>query len=141
MIASANSASGIGAAGYPRRVGCQGCEHAFVTSQGSPSARFHRALGTGNALLAWAAAAELPHVNLEDALALVLVLRGNARYSRAAARWIARLTLESRGVNLGHVAAALDALEDGTDLAPLAAVCRDLGQHRCVRVVSKGGIS
>jgi hypothetical protein len=39
------------------------CEHVFVTSQGSPYARFQRALPTGNAHLAWSAATELQHID------------------------------------------------------------------------------
>jgi hypothetical protein len=49
------------------------CEHMFVTSQGSPYARLRRALATGNPTIAWAAAAELPSVELADALALCLL--------------------------------------------------------------------
>jgi hypothetical protein len=67
----------------------------FVTSQGSPYARFRRALDGGNPTLALAAARELPHVSLSDALALLLVLRGDRRYPKAAARWHARLVMEA----------------------------------------------
>jgi hypothetical protein len=45
-----------------------------VTSQGSPYVRFRRALDTGNATIALAAAAELDFVSLPDALELVLLL-------------------------------------------------------------------
>ena len=43
-----------------------------------------------------AIAAELPHVGLEDALAIVLALleREPERFERAAARWEARMTIE-----------------------------------------------
>ncbi len=64
---------------------------ACVTSQGSPYQRFRRALATGNPLLAWAACAELPRVELHHALALVLLL-GHAddpNFHRARARWVA----------------------------------------------------
>jgi hypothetical protein len=46
-------------------------------------------------LLAWTAAAEMPRLNLADALALVVVVRGDRRYERAAARWLARYVLET----------------------------------------------
>jgi hypothetical protein len=47
----------------------------LVTSQGHRYAQFQRALKTGNAHLALAAAAELRHVDLADALSLVLLIR------------------------------------------------------------------
>src|SRR5262245_49794685 len=79
-------------------IGWPCCEHVFVTSQGSPSARFQRALATGNPTIATAAAAELGRVPLEDALALVLIYRDAAdrRFERAAVRWHGRLCLELR---------------------------------------------
>lgn len=70
------------------------CEHLFVTSQGSPYARFQLALKTGRAPVAWAAALELDHVGLEDALAVVLLVVDEPRYARASARWLGRLCLE-----------------------------------------------
>ncbi len=73
------------------------CEHLFVTSQGSPYSRFQRALGTGNMHVIEAAAAELPAVGLEDALAILVVLAqtGDPRFDRAAARWVGRLLTET----------------------------------------------
>ena len=51
-------------------------EHVFVvTSQGHRYAQFQRALKTGNAHLAHAAAAGLRQVGLADALSLVLLIR------------------------------------------------------------------
>jgi hypothetical protein len=50
-------------------------DHLFVTSQGHPYARFKRALDNGNPVIALSAAAELPYVNLPDALTLCLVMR------------------------------------------------------------------
>jgi len=46
-----------------------------MTSQGHRYAQFQRALKTGNAHLALAAAAELRHVDLADPLSLVLLIR------------------------------------------------------------------
>jgi hypothetical protein len=84
-------------------------EHTFVTSQGSPYARFRRAIDSGNSTIALAAARELPHLNLADALALLLVLRGDRRYSKAAARWHARFVMEAP-VTLSESQLALCAL-------------------------------
>ena len=60
-----------------------GCEHAFVTSQGHPYARFRRALLTKNVRLIDAAARELTQVSLEDALRILVVLaeKGDTRSS------------------------------------------------------------
>ena len=80
-----------------RGIGAGACEHLFVTSQGSAYSRFQRALSTGNLQLIEAAAAELPKVSLEDALAILIVLaqRGDPRFERAAARWVGRLLTET----------------------------------------------
>jgi len=64
-----------------------------LTSEGSPSGRFQRVLGSGNADLVAAAAAELPQLSLADALAVVLVFArsGSAeQFERGAVRWTAR---------------------------------------------------
>ena len=74
------------------------CEHAFVTSQGHAHARFRRALLTKNLKLIEAASRELQHVGLDDALRVLVVFaeRRDARYERAAARFVARVMLERR---------------------------------------------
>jgi hypothetical protein len=97
----------------------------FVTSDGSPYSRFRRALETRNELLVIAAAKELPQVGLEDALRICLVLRdGHAeRYERAAVRWLGRFALEARGVTIGALRAAADAL-DALPERPLEAMER-----------------
>jgi hypothetical protein len=73
-----------------------------MTSEGHPYAIFRRALDNGNAPAAWSAAAELPQINLEDALALCLLTaeRQPARFERAVARWIARYLQEEPHVEL-----------------------------------------
>lgn len=73
-----------------------------VTSQGHPYAIFRRALDGRNAPAAWAAAAELPRISLEDAVALCLLMaeRRPARFERAAARWIGRYLEEEPHVGL-----------------------------------------
>jgi hypothetical protein len=102
----------------------------FVTSQGSAYARFRRAVGTGNPHLVRSAAAELPHVDLEDALAVCLVfLRAEPQaYLAAATRWHARFVLERRASPPdSHLAlAALQAMERGDRAVAsraLAALC------------------
>jgi hypothetical protein len=69
-----------------------------MTSQGSAHARFTRALAGGNPTLVLAAAAELGHLNLTDALAVTLVLlpADPPRFDRAAVRWHARWCIEAR---------------------------------------------
>jgi hypothetical protein len=81
-----------------------------VTSDGSPYARFRRALDLGRLPLVYAAAAELPRVELEDALEVcVLMARdGHPAFERAAVRWVARLCLEKRvGIHDARCALAL----------------------------------
>lgn len=80
------------------RAVCVECEHTFVTSQGHAHARFRRALLTRNVILIDAAARELHHVGLDDALRVLVVFaeRRDARYERAAARFAARVTMERR---------------------------------------------
>jgi hypothetical protein len=71
-----------------------------MTYQGSAITRLHRVLAApGTSVLQIrAAAAELPRIGLEDALAILLALhdRDPQTFPRAAARWGARLTLERR---------------------------------------------
>jgi hypothetical protein len=84
-----------------------------VTSQGSAYARFRRALDTGNLTLVRAAAAELPHVDLADALRVCWLLREEPdAYEKAVIRWLGRFCLEQRRVTLEQVEAALAAFED-----------------------------
>jgi hypothetical protein len=115
-----------------------------MTSQGSAYARFARALerarATGNPPPAWIAAMELRHVALEDALALPLVARTDARFERGAAKWVARLTIEASGVDLTRlqlVASALRAAPDPPALQALAALCEELGLDRVALVVER----
>jgi hypothetical protein len=69
-----------------------------VTSQGHAHARFRRALLAGNVNLIDAAARELHHVGLDDALRVLVVFaeRRDARYERAATRFAARVMVERR---------------------------------------------
>jgi hypothetical protein len=69
-----------------------------MTSEGSPHARFRRALLTGNLTLIDAAARELRYVGLDDALRVLIVMveRGDARFDHAAARFAGRVITETR---------------------------------------------
>jgi hypothetical protein len=79
----------------------------------SPYTRFRRALDAGNELMVLATARELPHIALDDALRICLVLRGGdrARYERAAVRWLGRFALEARGVTIADLRMAAEALD------------------------------
>jgi hypothetical protein len=89
------------------------CEHTFVSVKGSPYARFQRALRLGHLDQIRDAAAELPQVDLVDALQVCLLMgaQRDARYDRAATRWLARFALERQGVTLDDVRAAVAALD------------------------------
>jgi hypothetical protein len=82
-----------------------------MTLQGSPYARFRRALDTGNPTMALAAASELNSIGLTDALELclvLLVLRDDPRrFGPAVVRWHGRYVHETRGVSLGESLAVL----------------------------------
>jgi hypothetical protein len=67
-----------------------------VSIKGSPHARFRRSLETGRLSIVLMAAAEMPRLELDDALeVLVLMARdGDPRFDRAAARWVGRLLAE-----------------------------------------------
>jgi hypothetical protein len=88
-----------------------------MTSQGSAYARFRRALKTGNLTLIRNAAAELPRVDLADALAVCVAIRRAepGRFERAALRWLARFCLERREATLAQVQAAARAFDNITD--------------------------
>jgi hypothetical protein len=87
------------------------CEHPFVASSSSASARFRHALDRGNLTEALSSASELEHVGLAEALELCLLLRDKApeRYPRAALRWHGRLCREVN-VSLEEAQAILAAL-------------------------------
>ncbi|UGS38628.1 hypothetical protein DSM104329_05058 [Capillimicrobium parvum] len=85
----------------------------FVTSSGRPYARFRRALATGNMDLIRAAAAELPQVNLGDALSVCMAISQAepGRFERAAVRWLARFCVERPAATVAEVRAAAAAFE------------------------------
>lgn len=77
---------------------------------GSSYPRFQRALATGNLQLIRAAAAELPRVDLGDALSVCMAIRDAEpeRFERAALRWLARYAVE-KAASVAEVRAAADA--------------------------------
>ena len=81
-----------------------------MSNAGSPYPRFQRALATGNLNLIRVAAAELPRVDLGDALAVCMAIREAEpeRFERAALRWLARYAVERAG-SVADVRAAADA--------------------------------
>jgi len=101
-----------------------------MTSQGSPYSRFQRALRTGNLTIIRACAAELPRVDLGDALCVCMAIREAEpeRFERAALRWLARFAAE-RARTVGDVreaAAAMAAMRGDPDgaLNALQRLCR-----------------
>jgi hypothetical protein len=82
-----------------------------MTSSGSAYARFRRALDSGNLLGARAAAIELKHVGLAEALefALLILAREPTRFRAAALRWHARYCGDNK-VSLEEATAVLGLL-------------------------------
>jgi hypothetical protein len=113
-----------------------------VTSDGSPYSRFKRALASGNLALVHAAAAELPTVDLADALGICLLMseRADERYERAAVRWLARLVRERPGIGLGELRDGLVAFEalpynPAAARQALAELCEQLNLKGAVRLL------
>ena len=83
----------------------------FVSIKGSSYARFQRSLDTGNLTIIRAAAAELPHVELDDALRICRLMTSDPdAYERASVRWLGRLCLERPDIPIGTVRGAADML-------------------------------
>jgi len=83
-----------------------------MTAQGSAFTRLRRALDHRNAVEALAAARELQHVGLAEALELVLLLRDSEpdKLGRAALRWHGRLCREVPDLTIDEGQAVLAAL-------------------------------
>ncbi len=77
---------------------------------GSAYGRFQRALATGNLQLIRSAAAELPRVDLADALAVCMAIRAAEpqRFERAALLWLARYAVE-RATSVADMRSATEA--------------------------------
>ena len=85
-----------------------------MSIKGRPCTWFRLALRRGDLVGVRAAAAELGHtVNLVDALAVVLLMavRDDEAFDRAATRWLARFALERPAVGLEDLRLGLSALE------------------------------
>jgi hypothetical protein len=110
-----------------------------MTSQGSPYARFQRALRIGRLTTVKAAAAELPRIDLHDALAICLLIQrqDGERYERAVVRWLARFTLEVPSVGIDDLREALIAFEalPHNPLAARGALAELCGRHGLDRAV------
>jgi hypothetical protein len=109
-----------------------------VTSEGSAYARFRRALESGTPLTVRAAAAELARIGLDDALAICLLFldREPELFPRAAARWVARLTLEQPvALSDAHLAlASLGALQHGNQRAGAESLIELCAHYRLPRI-------
>jgi hypothetical protein len=111
-----------------------------MSSDGSPYARFQRALRIGRLSLVRAAAAELPRIELDDALSICLLIseQDAERYERAVVRWLARMSLEVPTVRIEDLRAGLLAFEalpenpDGARVA-LADLCTRHGLDRAAQ--------
>ena len=70
----------------------------FLTAQGSAATRFRRAIERKALLNAEPAAREMGHLDLRDALSLVLLYAAadDPRFDRAATRWIGRFCVEEK---------------------------------------------
>jgi hypothetical protein len=118
----------------------------FVSVKGSPYARFQRALARGKLDQIRDAAAELPQVELVDALQICLIMsaRDDERFDRAAARWLARFTLERPGVGLEDLRRGLSALralphDPSAARRALGGLCAEHGLVRAQRLLADGG--
>jgi len=80
---------------------------AFVPIKGSPYARFRRALETRKLPVVLAAASELQHMRLDDALEVLILMEQekDPRFERAAARWVGRVLTETPPMTLKAIAA------------------------------------
>jgi len=100
-----------------------------VSSKGHPHAHFLHSIELGQLLSAETAARQLGRLSHADALALTLLIKEQApaRFPRTAARWHARLVMDTAEIGLGDsqlLLAALDALPDRPAAKALSELCR-----------------
>ena len=117
-----------------------------MTSHGSPYARFQRALRIGRLSMVRAAAAELPRIDLDDALAICLLIerQDGERYERAVVRWLARLAMEVPAVGIDDLREGLVAFEalpynPAAAAETLAALCERHGLRRAAERLRRAG--
>jgi hypothetical protein len=132
------------------RSACSSAGHANIrshmTSHGSPYARFQRALRIGRLSMVRAAAAELPRIDLDDALAICLLIerQDGERYERAVVRWLARLATEVPAVGIDDLREGLVAFEampynPAAAAETLAALCERHGLRRAAERLRRAG--
>jgi hypothetical protein len=116
----------------------------FVTSQGSPLTRLRRAVAGGDLLAARAAAAELRHVDLDEAAPLLALIASSdpERLDAAAVRFLGRACLERPFITLDDaqwLAACLAQLgrADSESRATFAAALRRLRLEHAARRVER----
>jgi hypothetical protein len=113
-----------------------------MTSQGSPLTRLRRAIAGGDLLAARAAAADLRHVDLEEAAPLLVLIASSdpGKLDAAAVRFLGRTCMERSFITLGDaqwLAACLAQLEraDADSRATFAAALRRVRLERAARRV------
>jgi len=100
-----------------------------MSSHGSIYGQFRRALDAGQVNKSLALATELPRVELDDALDLVILLAaaGDRRFDSAARRWLQRFAAETRAPLQQVVMAGAALAELGR--SPSSEVARDTLEH------------
>lgn len=101
----------------------------FVPAKGHLHAHFLHSIRLGHLLSAETAARQLGRLSHADALALTLLVKEKApaRFPRTAARWHARLVMDTAEIGLGDsqlLLAALAALPDPRATKTLSELCR-----------------
>jgi hypothetical protein len=123
-----------------------------VNAKGHPHAHLLHSIELGHLLSAETAARQLGRLSHADALALTLLIREKApaRFPRTAARWHARLVIDTPEIGLGDsqlLLAALAALPDPRAMKVVSELCRRyrvanidgaLRQRRWAAAVSSG---
>ena len=99
-----------------------------MTAQPTPHIRFRRAIDARSIPLAELTAREMRHLTLEDALELVILYaeKKDAKFERAACRWLARLLAERETLILADAMDAASALAALPRRGQAAALLRDL---------------
>jgi hypothetical protein len=112
----------------------------FVTSQGSPLTRLRRALAGGDLVAARTAASDLPHVALEEAADLLILIAAKdpRKLDSAAVRFLGRACLERPFITLADtqlLLACLAQLEraDPESRVSFAAALRRVRLERAAR--------
>ncbi len=113
-----------------------------MSIKGRPYTWFKAALARGDLAGVRAAAAELPRIDLTDALAICVLMghRDDPAYERAATKWLARFALERPGVGLEELSRALLAMEVLPDnpaaaKSVLIGICRQHGLPEAAAVL------